>query len=83
MAQTIQLEQLPETARHELLDFYEFLMQKYVLSCGGSSRKIRRKQRAGTMDTQVACSLDALVGIWKGRSVTLEELRKSAWQRKP
>ncbi len=27
---TIQYDQLPESAQHELLDFYEFLVQKYA-----------------------------------------------------
>ncbi len=29
MMQTINLNELPEEARRELLDFYEFLLQKY------------------------------------------------------
>ena len=40
MAKAIQIERLPEPARNELYDFYEFLIQKYapVLSKSGSDR---------------------------------------------
>lgn len=30
--QTLDIERLPENARHELIDFYEFLLSKYVRS---------------------------------------------------
>ncbi len=83
MAQTVQLEQLPEAARHELLDFYEFLMRKYVASDGGAAKKVARKAVLEKTDKSPSLALQALSGIWKDRSVSLESLRQSAWQRQP
>ena len=83
MAQTVQLEQLPEAARHELLDFYEFLMQKYVVSDGGAAKKVARKAVLEKTDKNPSLALQALAGIWKERPVSLESLRQSAWQRQP
>lgn len=83
MAQTVQLEQLPEAARHELLDFYEFLMQKYVVLDGKSSKKTARKTVLEKSGEKSSLALQALAGIWKERPVSLESLRQSAWQRQP
>lgn len=83
MAQTVQLEKLPEAARHELLDFYEFLMQKYVKSDGGSAKKADGKAALKKTDKNPSLALQSLSGIWKDRSVSLESLRRSAWQRQP
>lgn len=43
MAKAIQIERLPESARNELYDFYEFLVKKYVpaLSKSGSTREAK------------------------------------------
>jgi hypothetical protein len=83
MAQTVQLEQLPEAARHELLDFYEFLMQKYVVSGVKSSKRVSKKPVLEKADEKSLRALQALAGIWKERHISLESLRQSAWQRQP
>ena len=81
MAQTVQLEHLTEAARHELLDFYEFLMQKYVVLDGKSSKKVARKPVLEKSGEKTSRALHALAGIWRERPVSLESLRQSAWQR--
>ncbi len=44
MAKAIQIERLPEPARNELYDFYEFLVKKYVpvLTKSGSDRVAKK-----------------------------------------
>lgn len=83
MPQTVQLEQLPKAARHELLDFYEFLLQKYVVSGNTSPQKTDKKTVQGKSGEKSVSALQALAGIWKERPVSLESLRQSAWQRQP
>jgi len=46
MAQTLRLELLPETARNELLDFYDFLLAKYVVADGSHTSKRAGKRKA-------------------------------------
>jgi len=43
MAKAIHIERLPESARNELYDFYEFLVKKYVpvLTKSGSGREAK------------------------------------------
>jgi hypothetical protein len=50
MQKTILIESLPSSARRELMDFYEFLLQKYAASSKStrkphSSERMKRLQR--------------------------------------
>jgi hypothetical protein len=45
MAKVIQIERLPESARNELFDFYEFLVQKYAPILSKSSSACETKER--------------------------------------
>jgi hypothetical protein len=78
-APILDLSSLPEQARQELTDFYQFLKKKYrVHATGGGKQK----------DTPVeALSGGGFVGMWKDRTDMgdaagwVREQRESAWSR--
>ena len=78
-AQILDLSALPEQARQEVADFYQFLKKKY---------RVRAVGRGMQKDTSVqALSGVGFVGMWKDRTDMddaagwVREQRESAWSR--
>lgn len=78
-ASILDLSSLPEQARQEVTDFYQFLKKKYRVQTSG-----RGKKKEVVIQ---ALSDDGFVGIWKDRTDMLDaagwvrEQRESAWSR--
>lgn len=77
--QILDISGLPEQARTELADFYQFLKNKYRVRATG-----RRKQKNTSLQ---ALSGVGFVGMWKDRTEMADaagwvrEQRESAWSR--
>ena len=78
-ASILDLSSLPDQARQEVADFYQFLKKKYRVQPTGRGKK---KEAAVQ-----ALSDDGFVGIWKDRTDMndaagwVREQRESAWSR--
>lgn len=78
-ASILDLSSLPEQARQEVTDFYQFLKKKYRVQ---AARRGKKKEM-----TIQALSDDSFVGIWKDRADMkdaagwVREQRQSAWSR--
>lgn len=78
-ASILDLSSLPDQARQEVTDFYQFLKKKYRVQPTGRGKK---KEAAVQ-----ALSDDGFVGIWKDRTDMkdaagwVREQRESAWSR--
>ncbi len=78
-ASILDLSSLPEQARREVTDFYQFLKKKYHVQASG-----REKKKEAAVQ---ALSDSGFVGIWKDRTDMkdaagwVREQRESGWSR--
>lgn len=74
----LDLSALPEEARQEVTDFYQFLKAKY--------RRSKKTEALSPIGTKALCET-AFIGIWQGRTDMsdsagwVRQQRESAWSR--